>query len=91
MALTGVFQVKSNNSSQSDSFGLQVEDRPMYATKALLAARSEHFRALFYGGMRESQQSGDDGIEIEIPDIAYDVFLALLQYIYTDRVRLMMF
>jgi BTB/POZ domain-containing protein 9 len=34
-----------------------VEDRPVHANRAHLAVRSEHFRALLYGGMRESKIS----------------------------------
>merc|ERR1719378_871030 len=60
-----------------------VEGQPVYATRAHLAARSEHFRALFYGGMRES--SGTDE-QITLPDIAHPVFCQLLEYIYTDQV-----
>jgi len=61
-----------------------VEDKEIWATKALLACRSEHFHALFYGGMRESQALHQESIEI--PDMEHDIFLALLQYIHTDRV-----
>mmetsp|Transcript_127999 Transcript_127999/g.362299 ORF Transcript_127999/g.362299 Transcript_127999/m.362299 type:complete len:518 (-) Transcript_127999:185-1738(-) len=60
-----------------------VDSQPVYATRAHLAARSEHFRALFYGGMRES--SGADE-QIVLPDVAHPVFLLLLEYIYTDQV-----
>eukprot|EP00928_Gymnodinium_smaydae_P078413 TRINITY_DN6234_c0_g1_i1.p1 TRINITY_DN6234_c0_g1~~TRINITY_DN6234_c0_g1_i1.p1 ORF type:complete len:514 (+),score=105.11 TRINITY_DN6234_c0_g1_i1:148-1689(+) len=59
-----------------------VENQCVYATRAHLAARSEHFRALFYGGMRES---GADE-QVVLPDIAHPVFLLLLEYIYTDQV-----
>merc|ERR1719197_1323998 len=61
-----------------------VENQPVYATRAHLAARSEHFRALFYGGMREASSSPDE--QIVLPDIAHPVFLLLLEYIYTDQV-----
>jgi hypothetical protein len=60
-----------------------VEGQPVYATRAHLAARSEHFRALFYGGMRESS-GGDE--QIVLPDVAQPVFVLLLEYIYTDQV-----
>mmetsp|Transcript_8640 Transcript_8640/g.14792 ORF Transcript_8640/g.14792 Transcript_8640/m.14792 type:complete len:517 (-) Transcript_8640:83-1633(-) len=62
-----------------------VEGQPVYATRATLAARSEHFRALFYGGMREASSGGTDE-PIVLPDIAHPVFLLLLEYIYTDQV-----
>jgi len=61
-----------------------VENQPVYATRANLAARSEHFRALFYGGMRESSSGADE--HIVLLDITHTVFLLLLEYIYTDQV-----
>jgi len=70
-----------NNATMSD-VEFSVESKPVYANRAILAARSEHFRALFYGGMRESSESN----VIVLPDIGYPVFLALLEYIYTDKV-----
>lgn len=60
-----------------------VEGQPVYATRTHLAARSEHFRALFYGGMRES--TGTDE-QITLHDVSHAVFLLLLEYIYTDQV-----
>eukprot|EP00930_Biecheleria_cincta_P013394 TRINITY_DN11964_c0_g1_i1.p1 TRINITY_DN11964_c0_g1~~TRINITY_DN11964_c0_g1_i1.p1 ORF type:complete len:509 (+),score=49.41 TRINITY_DN11964_c0_g1_i1:181-1707(+) len=60
-----------------------VENQPVYATRAHLAARSEHFRALLYGGMREASATNEP---IVLPDIGHQVFLLLLQYIYTDQV-----
>merc|ERR1712151_537689 len=45
-----------------------VENLPVYATRAHLAARSDHFRALFYGGLKESIKSDD---AIVIPDISF--------------------
>jgi len=61
-----------------------VEGERVYATRAHLAARSEHFRALFYGGMREASFGADE--EIVLPDIAHPIFLLMLEYIYTDQV-----
>eukprot|EP00512_Aurantiochytrium_limacinum_P009530 CAMPEP_0171543530 /NCGR_PEP_ID=MMETSP0960-20121227/2984_1 /TAXON_ID=87120 /ORGANISM="Aurantiochytrium limacinum, Strain ATCCMYA-1381" /LENGTH=830 /DNA_ID=CAMNT_0012091213 /DNA_START=307 /DNA_END=2799 /DNA_ORIENTATION=- len=58
-----------------------VENRPIRAVRALLAARSEHFRALLFGGMRE-----DAATIIELPDIQYEVFRAVIEYLYTDSV-----
>merc|ERR1719235_1300801 len=60
-----------------------VEGTAAYATRAHLAARSEHFRALFYGGMRESSVMED---QIVLHDVSHPVFLHLLEYIYTDQV-----
>lgn len=72
-----------NNPAFSDVTFL-VEGQPVYATRAHLAARSEHFRALFYGGMREASGSPDE--KIALPDIAHPVCLLLLEYVYTDQV-----
>ena len=58
-----------------------VEGRPVYASRAHLAVRSEHFRAMLFGGMRESS-----GGEITIPDVTVNVFLKVLEYLYTDSV-----
>lgn len=71
-----------NNPSFSDVTFL-VEGQQVYATRAHLAARSEHFRALFYGGMREASAQEDS---IVLPEVAHPVFLLLLEYIYTDQV-----
>jgi len=71
-----------NNPMYSDVVFL-VENQPVYATRAHLAARSEHFRALFYGGMRESSAPSE---QIVLQDVAHPVFLSLLEYIYTDQV-----
>merc|ERR1712232_1011789 len=71
-----------NNPTFSDVV-LLVEGQPVYATRAHLAARSEHFRALFYGGMREANDMKE---QIVLPDVAYPVFMLLMEYIYTDEV-----
>jgi len=72
-----------NNPLYSDVIFL-VEGQKICATKAHLSARSEHFRALFYGGMRES--AADSLEPIPLVDISAPVFLLLLEYIYTDMV-----
>jgi len=71
-----------NNPAFSD-VTFVVENQSVYATRAHLAARSEHFRALFYGGMRESSDAQE---QIVLQDLAHPVFLLLLEYIYTDQV-----
>eukprot|EP00922_Rhytidocystis_sp_ex-Travisia-forbesii_P052418 GHVS01077748.1.p1 GENE.GHVS01077748.1~~GHVS01077748.1.p1 ORF type:complete len:505 (+),score=103.99 GHVS01077748.1:458-1972(+) len=70
-----------NNKELADVSFL-VEGQPVYATRALLAARSDHFRALFYGGMKEAHQTADQPIIIQ--DVSHEVFLAILEYLYTD-------
>ncbi|XP_003489942.1 BTB/POZ domain-containing protein 9 isoform X1 [Bombus impatiens] len=48
--------------------------------KIILAARSQYFRALLFGGLKESTQH-----EIELKDANLTGFKGLLEYIYTGR------
>jgi len=61
-----------------------VEGQPIYALRAVLAKRCEHFAAMFRSGMRESEA----GVEIPIPTISRAVFLLILEYLYTDSVKI---
>ena len=54
-----------------------------YFLQVVLAARSEYFRALLYGGMRESSQT-----EVKLVDTPYTAFKHLLKYIYTGLLSL---
>mmetsp|Transcript_9110 Transcript_9110/g.23056 ORF Transcript_9110/g.23056 Transcript_9110/m.23056 type:complete len:650 (+) Transcript_9110:250-2199(+) len=60
-----------------------VEDQPVYAHRAILAQRSNHFAAMFRSGMRESVER-----TIPILDISRPVFLMLLEFLYTDSVKI---
>lgn len=57
-----------------------VEGHYLYAHRAILAARSEHFRNMFASGMRESKEK-----QINIPEIRFNVFKALLEFLYTNQ------
>lgn len=70
-----------NNKELSDVTFI-VEGRPVHASRVHLAARSEHFRAMFFGGMRESESD----TEIELSDVTYEVFLKMLEFLFTDTV-----
>lgn len=48
----------------------------MYAHRAILAARCSHFIKIF-------RTSPDTAVDIVIPDIRWNVFGILLQYVYT--------
>uniref|UniRef100_A0A8C5MNM5 BTB/POZ domain-containing protein 9 n=1 Tax=Leptobrachium leishanense TaxID=445787 RepID=A0A8C5MNM5_9ANUR len=61
-----------------------VEKRHFAAHKVILAARCQYFRALLYGGMRESQPEA----EISLEDTTADAFSMLIKYIYTGRATL---
>jgi len=60
-----------------------IEHEPVYAHRAILAQRCEHFAAMFRSGMRESVER-----TISIPSISKKVFLMLLEYLYTDSVKI---
>jgi len=86
-----------------------VDGEIIYANRAILAVRSEYFRAMFYrSGMREQQyqphkpkqlpsraassfSSNDNDTAaltpIEMLDISRDVFLKVLEFLYTDSVK----
>ncbi|KAH9247227.1 hypothetical protein BASA81_015170 [Batrachochytrium salamandrivorans] len=59
----------------------------VHAVAALLAVRSEHFRALLFGGMRETALRVG-GEPIPLSNIARPTLLALLHFAYTDRLSL---
>ncbi|CAL1129025.1 unnamed protein product [Cladocopium goreaui] len=61
-----------------------VEGKAVYAHK-LLCMRCSYFRAMFDGQMREAQQK-----TITINNVSHRVFLALLEYLYTDEFEISM-
>ena len=61
-----------------------VEKQNFKAHRIILAARSDYFRALLFGGMRETNPAN----EIEITDCCANAFDALLKYIYTGKMFL---
>lgn len=62
---------------------LVVEGVSFPAHKIILAARSQYFRALLYGGMKESTQS-----QVELKAATTAAFKSLLKYVYTGRMAL---
>lgn len=56
-----------------------VENEKIPAHRVILAARSEYFRALLYGGLSEASQSE---IVLKIP---LEAFKALLKYVYSGN------
>mmetsp|Transcript_16462 Transcript_16462/g.18945 ORF Transcript_16462/g.18945 Transcript_16462/m.18945 type:complete len:303 (+) Transcript_16462:713-1621(+) len=59
------------------------EEQKVYAHRAILAHRCDHFGAMFRSGMRESTER-----EIRIPSVPPPVFLLLMEYLYTDAVSI---
>jgi BTB/POZ domain-containing protein 9 len=80
-----LFLGKLYNKSEYSDIELVIESEHFYAQRVILAARSEYFRALLYGGLRESQQ---DNHIIEIKECKAEAFKILLLYIYTGRINL---
>ncbi|CAJ0929536.1 unnamed protein product, partial [Mesorhabditis belari] len=74
----------------SESFSdviLKVEGERLPAHKTILAARSEYFRAMFFGGMAESTDSSKVR-EVELKDTTLEAFKHLLNYIYSSKLSL---
>lgn len=74
-----------SNEEYSD-ITLVVESHKFHAHRVILAARCQYFRALFYGGLRESDPECS---EIELQDTTAHAFEALLKYIYTGCLNLL--
>eukprot|EP01111_Echinosteliopsis_oligospora_P018272 TRINITY_DN8270_c0_g1_i1.p1 TRINITY_DN8270_c0_g1~~TRINITY_DN8270_c0_g1_i1.p1 ORF type:complete len:460 (+),score=97.23 TRINITY_DN8270_c0_g1_i1:147-1526(+) len=74
------------NNPLSSDVQLTVEDypgAPLCAHKALLAARSEAFKAMLVNDMSESSMK-----TITLKEIKYDILSLLIQYLYTDQVNI---
>ncbi|CAG2161843.1 unnamed protein product [Oppiella nova] len=65
---------------------LLVDEQRLPAHRVLLAARSDYFRALLYGGMRESQEK-----EIRLKVSSVQAFKYLLKYLYSGHIQLKSF
>jgi len=68
-----------NNAHLSD-IELRVEGRSIPAHRVVLAARCDHFSRMLLSGMKEAQAG-----EVEITGIRHEVFMAMLEYLYTDQ------
>lgn len=62
---------------------LVVNSQRFNGHKVILAARSQYFRALLFGGLKESNQN-----EIELKEPTLPAFKSLLKYIYTGHMSL---
>ena len=72
-----------NSPLGSDLKLIASDGRELHAHKIILAMRSEAFRALLFGGMRESTQA-----EIQFPDIKYEVLSLVVEFLYTDTANI---
>lgn len=71
-----------NNENYSD-VTLVVAGQKFNTHKLILAARSTYFRAMLFGGLKESKQS-----VVELSGATMPAFKNLLKYIYTGRMSL---
>jgi hypothetical protein len=71
-----------NNAEAFPDVRFLVEGREVYAHRAVLCARSAHFRAMFSSEFRERAQS-----VVELPDVSHAAFLAALAFLYTGMAR----
>lgn len=56
---------------------IKVAGKSVMAHKAILASRCDYFNAMFQSSWREATQH-----QFEIPDVSYDLFLAVLNFMY---------
>jgi len=59
-----------------------VEDKPVRAHRAILCARSEYFRGLLMGGLKESRQE-----YIELQHVREPTFMAVMEFMYTSELN----
>lgn len=86
MALVNDFRGLVNQLDMSDVTFI-IEGREVYAHRAILAVRSEYFRALLFNGhMRESVADGTARKPITLSDVSHTVFLKVLEFLYTDTI-----
>ena len=71
------------NSPVDSDVTFVVDGRDFHAHRQPLQAASDTFRAMFDGGYKEREE----GARIPIPDIAHDVFTAMMTCIYTGTVE----
>ncbi|CAB5166943.1 uncharacterized protein OCT59_029512 [Rhizophagus irregularis] len=71
-----------NNPKYSDIEILCEDQRKLYGSRAILAARSEVFDGLLYNGMKESYEN-----QIYFPTINSSIMEIILEYIYTGSIK----
>lgn len=82
---TGLFSEQLAELCLSENYSditFVVEQQLLPAHRIILAARSEYFRALLYGGLAETSQTQ---IQVDCP---VEAFKALLRYIYSGQMSL---
>ena len=73
-------KVLVNNSARSDVTFI-VESKPVYAHRCILMARCEVLDRMVNSPMREGHEN-----TIQIPNYPYGVFVAFMEYLYTNDI-----
>eukprot|EP00522_Entomoneis_paludosa_P015141 CAMPEP_0172461150 /NCGR_PEP_ID=MMETSP1065-20121228/39564_1 /TAXON_ID=265537 /ORGANISM="Amphiprora paludosa, Strain CCMP125" /LENGTH=675 /DNA_ID=CAMNT_0013216385 /DNA_START=12 /DNA_END=2039 /DNA_ORIENTATION=- len=76
-----------NDEEFSDVTFLLEGNRPIHAHRVILTGKCEFFATMFRAGMRESSSTENGPPIIPIPNVRYDIFLLVLNYLYTDKVH----
>ncbi|RIA82004.1 BTB/POZ protein [Glomus cerebriforme] len=71
-----------NNQKYSDVEIICEDEKILYGSRAILAARSELFDGLLYSGMKESYEK-----QISFPTINSSIMKIILEYIYTGSIK----
>jgi RCC1 and BTB domain-containing protein len=74
---------KAFNDFELSDFRFKVDNKFIYAHKAILRIRCEHFRSMFSEHWSESETN-----EIEIDIFSYSVYYSFIKYIYTNTVEI---
>ncbi|KAH3862058.1 speckle-type POZ protein-like [Dreissena polymorpha] len=70
------------NAQRFSDCSFLVEGRKVFGHRNILCARSDYFRALFKDDMKEGLSQDP----IEMKDVAYDSFIGMLHFLYTNSV-----
>lgn len=71
-----------NNEDMFPDVVFVVENRRVYAHKAILAVQNDIFKAMLTNGMKESTQD-----EIAIPEWSHNAFVSMLEFLYTGSIK----
>ena len=72
------------NDSDTADVCFMVENKEVYAHRAILAVRSQYFHAMLFNG--HMCESTNDQKPIEIPEMSYQTFMKVIEFLYTDTV-----
>ena len=80
--LLGNMRLLLNNPDMFPDVVFIIENKKIYAHKAIIAVQCDVFKAMLSNGMKESKQQ-----EIQIHEWSYDSFLSMLEFLYTGQIE----